>query len=59
MSNVRVTFEMEVPVQATDAEIEEWIRFKLGFWSIDNSNPLVDKSLSADLSTIKIEEIED
>lgn len=48
MQTIKVTFNCQVPVDATDTEIEEWIRFELhnnGGMSLKNS--LCDQEISA------------
>ncbi len=46
---VRVTFDVDVPdeVQATDEEIEEWLRFNLNDnGSMSNKNPLATREVT-------------
>jgi len=41
MASIKVEFEMQLPVPATDDEIEEWLRFELhDNGSMQSHNPL-------------------
>lgn len=50
---IRVTFEMELPVDANREEIREWAEFELGkSGSMKNSNPLCDTEIQANYVSI-------
>ena len=56
MEFFKVTFTVIPPVECTEKQFKEWIKFQLGHdASIDRSNPLQDVELVAD--TIKVEPI--
>jgi len=38
--HVRVTFDIELPVAATPAEVQEWINFAVGYSLMPYGNPL-------------------
>ena len=48
MTTYRVTFEVTPPVDATEDQVEEWVRYCLGeLGGIENENPLSDYDLEA------------
>ena len=43
---INVSFEADLPVDATEAEVREWVEFEIGAGSVlSNSNPLQNQSL--------------
>ena len=43
--HVRVTFDIELPVAATPAEVQEWINFAVGYSLMPYGNPLAPHDL--------------
>jgi hypothetical protein len=55
---VRVTFEVEVPLLATDEEVHEWLRFMLNDnGQMKNSNPLSNEDVEPVFGTFEWERI--
>ena len=50
---IRVTFEMELPIDANRDEVREWVEFELRKTSsMKNSNPLCDTEIQANYVSI-------
>lgn len=53
MKTIHVEFDVKVPAEATDDQIDEWVSFCTGERaSISNSNPLVGHELEAEFVRI-------
>lgn len=44
---IKASFHFALPTPATEAQIEEWVKFELGGGTLSGSNPLSDHELSA------------
>lgn len=54
---IRVTFEVNLPTEATLDEAEDWVRFCIGATgSITNTNPLCTYDLDADFRSVRVDE---
>lgn len=52
---VRVEFQVEIPCEATDAQIEAWVEFELmANCSLDGKNPLSKHDLRAEPFSVAI-----
>ncbi len=54
MAKARVEFELDIPVEATKEEVEEWIRFNLHTNSMRLDNPLSDHEMEASWITVRV-----
>jgi hypothetical protein len=56
MKTVSVEFQVEIPVEATEEEIEEWVRFCLGeHGSMCGDNPLSCHDLQAEWGSVMVD----
>lgn len=55
MKRIRVEFELVLPCDATDSEVDEWVRYEIGAnGQIKIANPLSRHDLEADFTTVVI-----
>lgn len=50
---IKVEFELDLPVEASREEIEEWLKFELTGGAITGSNPLYEYCVVADYMSLK------
>tara|TARA_R110000803_G_scaffold98863_11_gene166956 strand:- start:2432 stop:2605 length:174 start_codon:yes stop_codon:yes gene_type:complete len=53
MTDIHVSFKTTVPDNATDEEIEEFLKFQLSGGGCSNENPMVDGDLEAEYFSVE------
>lgn len=57
MKNISVNFETSIPEGVGDAEVLEWLMFRLGGGGCSINNPLIDIEIEANWSSIDFKDV--
>lgn len=52
---IEVSFTANVPAEATEDQLIEWLRFQLCGSACSNDNPMSDREIEAEFSSIQID----